>query len=296
MSDVRLDAREFLLSRRAKVTPSMVGLPPGGPRRVPGLRRGEVAILAGVSVEYYTKLERGDLRGVSDEVLEAIASALRMDDAERGYLLDLARAANAGVKARRRPQARPGVRSSVQHLLDSMTTAAAIVGNSRGDLVAFNTLARALYSPLFAGALPINYSRFIFLDPAARAFYPNWSRIADWNVASLRTAAGRDPFDRTLTDLIGELSTRSDEFRQRWAAHDVRLHIDGVKVLHHPVVGAIEVEYNSLDLPGDPGLTLTVYTAAPDSDAAEKLSLLASWWATQSAGDHAVIAAERTQS
>ncbi|MDO8105957.1 helix-turn-helix transcriptional regulator [Isoptericola sp. b441] len=276
------EVREFLVTRRAKVTPQMVGLPDVGTRRVPGLRRGEVAVLAGVSVEYYTKLERGDLRGVSDEVLDAIASALRFDEAERSHLYDLARTANAGTRARRRPAVGATVRASLRHLVDSVTDAAAVLGNQRADIVATNTLARALYDPLYLSQTePVSYPRFIFLDPAARRFYPDWDVIADASVASLRTVAGRSPFDRSITDLVGELSTRSDEFRVRWARHDVRLHIEGIKRMHHPVVGLVELEYNVLALPADDGLNLTVYTAAPGSETEEKLRLLASWWASE---------------
>ena len=278
----REEVREFLVSRRAKVTPAMVGLPEAGSRRVPGLRRGEVAVLAGVSVEYYTKLERGDLRGVSDEVLEAIASALRFSEAERSHLFDLARTANKGTRARRRPSASSGVRASLLHLVDSVGTGAAVLGDPRSTIVATNALARALYDPLFQSQGPtVNYARYIFLDPGARQFYPDWDSIADSAVASLRTVAGRSPFDRSITDLVGELSTRSEEFRTLWARHDVRLHIEGLKRVNHPAVGVVELEYNTLMLPADPDLGLTVYTAAPGSEAAEKLALLASWWASE---------------
>ncbi|WP_278236703.1 helix-turn-helix transcriptional regulator [Isoptericola sp. AK164] len=280
----RDDVREFLSSRRAKVSPEMVGLPAVGPRRVPGLRRGEVATVAGVSVEYYTKLERGDLRGVSDEVVEAIATALRLDAAERSHLVDLARTANAGTRARRRPAPRTSLRPSLRHLVDSITTGAAVLGNLRGDAVATNELARALYDPVYRSQPePLSFPRFTFFDPAAREFYPDWAEIADSSVASLRTIAGRHPFDKEITDLVGELSTRSEEFRTRWARHDVRLHIEGIKRMRHPVVGLLELEYNTLGLPGDEGLGMTVYTAAPGSEAQEKLALLASWWASEKA-------------
>lgn len=277
------EAREFLKTRRAKVTPEMVGLPTVGTRRVAGLRRSEAAVLAGVSVEYYTKVERGNLRGVSDEVLDAIATALRFSDAERSHLFDLARAANAGTRARRRPAPRHGLRPSLRHVVDSITSGAAVVGSPRNEIIATNTLARALYDPLYATqSEPISYARYIFLDPGAREFYVDWDVIADGSVAMLRTAAGRDPFDKGLTDLVGELSTRSDEFRARWARHDVRLHVEGLKRVKHPVVGLLELEFNVMELPADEGLNLTVYTAPPGSDSAEKLSLLASWWASES--------------
>lgn len=290
------DVRDFLTTRRAKVTPAMVGLPPGGTRRVPGLRRGEVAVLAGVSVEYYTKLERGDLRGVSEEVLEAIASALRMDQAEREHLLDLARTANVGTRARRSRPARQDVRPSLLHLIASITEGAAVLGSMRSEIVGTNPLARALYDPMFRSqAEPPQYGRFIFLDPAAREFYPDWERIADGNVASLRTVAGRRPYDKSITDLVGELSTRSEEFRTRWARHDVRLHIEGLKRIRHPQVGIVELEYNVLDLPADSEHTLTVYTAPPGSGSEEKLRLLASWWASEQAAQDTDAGTQRVE-
>lgn len=278
------EVRDFLMTRRAKITPDMVGLPDAGARRVPGLRRGEVAVLAGVSVEYYTKLERGDLRGVSDEVLDAIASALRFSDAERSHLFDLARTANAGTRARRRPAAASGVRPSMLHVVDAFTEGVAVLGNPRGDIVAANMLGRALYDPVYRAQTGTpSYPRFIFLDPSSRTFYPDWDDIADSSVASLRTIAGRRPFDKSITDLVGELSTRSEEFRTLWARHDVRLHIEGVKQVNHPVVGLVTLEYNQVMLPADEELGLTLYTAPPGSDSAEKLQLLASWWASEQA-------------
>lgn len=265
-----------------------MGLPTVGTRRVPGLRRGEVAILAGVSVEYYTKLERGDLRGVSDEVLDAIATALRLDEAERAHLLDLARTANAGTRSRRRRVLRPGVRDTIQHLLDAITDGAALVGNPRGEIVATNALGRALHDPVYRHQQrPVSYPRFIFLDPAAQAFFPDREQTADSTVASLRTAAGQNPFDKGLTDLVRELSTRSEAFRVRWARHDVTLLVRGSKQVHHPVIGLLDVDYNVLSLPADEGQVLTVYTAPPESDSAAKLRVLASWWASEQAGTQA---------
>ncbi|WP_062202028.1 helix-turn-helix transcriptional regulator [Demequina salsinemoris] len=291
----RDEVREFLVSRRAKVTPEMVGLPSAGNRRVPGLRRGEVAVLAGVSVEYYTKLERGDLRGVSDEVLEAIASALRFSEAEHRHLFDLARTANAGARARKRAAPRTSIRPSLLHLLDSVSTGAAVLGDRTSGIVATNALARALYDPLYrAMGERVSYARYIFFDPSARQFYPDWEDIADSSVASLRTVAGRNPFDKEITDLVGELSTRSEEFRVRWARHDVRLHIEGIKRVNHPEVGMLELEYNTLALPADEDLSLTVYAAAPGSASAEKLGLLAAWWATESPGAPARIPEQPT--
>jgi transcriptional regulator with XRE-family HTH domain len=278
----RPEVREFLTSRRARLTPQQAGLPVfGGSRRVKGLRREEVALLAGVSVDYYTRLERGDLKGVSDGVLDALARALQLDEAERTHLFALARTANATASTRRRPAART-VRPGVQRVLDAMTGAPAWVRNGRADVLACNRLGRALYAPIFDGvAQPANTARFGFLDPRARQFYVDWDRTADDMVAVLRAEAGRHPYDRGLTDLIGELSTRSAEFRTRWAAHDVRFHRTGRKRLHHPVVGALDVTYEAFELPAEPGLTMLVYTAEPASATRDALDLLASWAATQ---------------
>jgi transcriptional regulator with XRE-family HTH domain len=220
--DARSEIREFLTSRRAKLKAADVGLPDYGPRRVPGLRREEVAVLAGVSVPYYTRLERGDLAGASDSVLEALARALQLDDAERAHLFDLARASQPiGPPPRRRP-AKQRIRPSVQQLLDAMTGAAAHIGNRRLDILGANALGRALYLEMFDGQQRPNAARYVFLDPRAREFYLDWERTTRDVVASLRSAAGRNPYDRDLTDLVGELSTRSEPFRQLWACHEVR--------------------------------------------------------------------------
>jgi transcriptional regulator with XRE-family HTH domain len=276
----RSEIREFLTSRRAKITPDRAGLTAYGPRRVPGLRREEVAVLAGVSVPYYTRLERGDVRGVSEGVLEALARALQLDDAERAHLFDLARAAGPIAKRRRR-SAPKQLRRSVQRLLDAITGAPAIVQNGRLDILAANQLGRALYSELFRDPTqPHNHARFNFLNPAAHDVYPDWERGADDAVALLRAEAGRDPYDRELTDLIGELSTRSEEFRTRWADHNVRLHQTGAKRFNHPVVGELTLDFEMMELAADPGLHLLTFTAEPGSKSDEALNLLGSWAAT----------------
>ena len=279
--DHRTDIRDFLKSRRARITPQEAGLPIyGGNRRVPGLRREEVALLAGVSVDYYTRLERGNLSGVSESVLDAVARALHLDEAERGHLFDLARTANAAPHTRRR--ASPAkVRPSIQRVLDAITGAPAWVHNDRLDFIAANRLGYALYSEMFTDVGPvINSARFVFLNARSHDFYPNWEHIADNSVAILRGAAGRNPYDEKLSNLIGELSTRSEDFRVRWAAHNVRLHRTGVKHLHHPAVGDLELTYEAMELPADPGLTMFVYTAEPASPSEDGLKLLASLAAT----------------
>ena len=279
--DTRSEIREFLTSRRARLTPDQVGLASYGPRRVPGLRREEVAVLAGVSVPYYTRLERGDMNGVSESVLEALARALQLDDAERAHLLDLARAAHPTPARPRRRQARQRVRPEVQWTLDAITGAAAFVSNERLDILAANQLGLALYSELYDGPVrPVNTARFAFLDPRAETAYGDWDRIATETVAILRSAAGRDPYNRDLSDLVGELATQSEAFRTRWASHNVRFHNTGVKQFHHPVVGDLTLTFNRLDLAADPGLTLFTYTAEPGSRSEDALKLLGSWAAT----------------
>jgi transcriptional regulator with XRE-family HTH domain len=291
--DNRSEVREFLASRRARLSPERAGLTvSAGNRRVPGLRRGEVATLAGVSVEYYTRIERGNLRGVSDSVLQAIAGALGLDDAECAHLFDLAHATATGT-TRRRPSQQP-IRPGLQRILDAMTDTPATVHNSQLDILAANRLGYALYSDIFADPKrPANHVRFIFLDPRSRDFYPLWQVAADDAVAVLRAEAGHDPYDQALTHLIGELSTRSSDFRTRWAAHNVRQHRSGTKHVHHPVVGDLELEFEKLDVAADPGLVLQAYSAEPGSPSHDALSLLASWAATLDR-EHELPTAERT--
>ena len=279
--DTRNEISEFLTSRRARITPEQAGLRTfGGTRRVPGLRREEVALLAGVSVDYYTRLERGNAGGVSESVLEALARALQLDEAERAHLFDLARATQMVSRARRRPAAKQ-VRPGVQRMLDAMTGAPAFVRNGRMDLLAANRLGYALYSELFADPRrPANTARFVFLDPRAPAFYLDWERVAKDSVAILRSEAGRNPHDRDLSDLVGELSTQSELFRTHWAAHNVRYHDTGTKRFHHPVVGDLTLTFENMELVGDPGLTMFAYTAEPGTKSEEALDLLASWTAT----------------
>jgi transcriptional regulator with XRE-family HTH domain len=280
-NDVRAEIRQFLTTRRAKLTPTQAGLPAyGGRRRVPGLRREEVALLAGISIEYYTRLERGSTRGVSDEVLDGITRALQLDEVERAHLIDLVRTANAARPARGRatPQR---VRPSVQRLLDSMTGTAAFLRNGRLDILAANQLGYALYAPAFGDpARPVNLARFIFLDAKSTEFYRDWDGIAHAAVGSLRAEAGRNPHERALTELVGELSVRSPEFRVRWAAHDVDYYRSGTQPFHHPLVGDLTLDYDALELPSDPGLSIIAYTAEPGSPSRQALDLLASWTAT----------------
>ena len=268
--DNRAEAREFLMTRRAKITPQQAGLPEFGNRRVPGLRRGEVASLAGVSIEYYSKLERGGLAGVSASVLDAIARALQLDDAERAHLFHLAHAADgtsAGMRPRRRPRQAldPAAQSAVgarqvHRPGDRPQRPDGSAGRESswpGHALRPSTTATPSGRP--------NFARYTFLDEASQRFYPHWDEAADICVAILRTEAGRDPHDRLLQDLVGELSTRSDEFRRRWGAHDVRTHGAGGKTFHHDVVGDLELFYESVDMISDPGLTLTLYVAEPAS-------------------------------
>jgi transcriptional regulator with XRE-family HTH domain len=282
--DHRNQVRDFLRTRRERITPEQAGLPAyGGNRRVKGLRREEVALLAGVSVDYYIRMERGNLGGASESVLDALARALRLDEAERDHLFALARQSGSPTASRRRT-ATPAVRPAVQQVLDAITGAPAWVRNLRHDLVAMNPLARALYAPLLADPRrPPNTARFTYLDPAAQDFFVDWEQVSRDAAAMLRLEAGNNPHDKALIELIGELSTQSEVFRQHWASHDVRFHRSGHKRLRHPVVGQLDLDYESMELPSEPGLRLNVYTAAAGSPTADGLKLLASWAATEEA-------------
>ncbi|WP_153411283.1 helix-turn-helix transcriptional regulator [Nocardia macrotermitis] len=282
MDHHRVQVREFLTSRRARITPEQAGLPAyGGNRRVAGLRREEVALLAGMSIDYYVRMERGNLAGASDAVLDNLARALQLDDAERAHLFDLARAATPTPARRRRAKPATGITPGLRQLLDIITDGPAWIRNARHDMLAANHLARALYAPMLADPRrPANSARFIYLDPAAREFFEDWDRAADDIAAMLRSEAGHNPHDRQLIELIGELSTRSEEFRTRWAAHNVRFHRTGHKNLHHPEVGRLELDFEAMEFPAHPGLTLLVYTAPADTPTADALRLLSTWAAT----------------
>lgn len=269
------EIREFLTTRRARITPEQAGLHAyGSRRRVSGLRRDEVAMLARISTEYYIQLERGSVRGVSEEVLDAIGQALQLDDVERAHLVELVRAAKERPNRRR---ATPDtVRPGVQRLLDTITESAAFVRNGRLDILAANRLGYALYSEAFSNPdRPTNLARFVFLDARSRDFYMDWDSIADAGVGSLRAELGRAPYDSALTDLIAELSTRSDEFRVRWAAHDVRQYRTGTQPFRHPLVGELTLSYETMELTGDIGQTLVAYTAELGSPSEEALRHLA---------------------
>ncbi|WP_410611247.1 helix-turn-helix transcriptional regulator [Amycolatopsis sp. lyj-109] len=279
--DHRAEVREFLSSRRARITPEQAGLPAyGGNRRVKGLRREEVAMLAGVSIDYYVRMERGNLSGASEGVLDALAQALQLDEAERDHLFALAR--TAGERRSRRRTSPTSVRPAIQEVLDAITDAPAWVRNGRHDIVAMNCLARALYAPVLADPRrPANTSRFLYLNPDAPEFFVDWERVANDAAAMLRLEAGRNPHDPALINLIGELSTQSEFFRKRWASHDVQFHRGGRKRLRHPVVGELDLNFETMELPSQPGLILNVYTAPADSPTADALRMLASWAATQ---------------
>ncbi|TDQ02463.1 MULTISPECIES: helix-turn-helix domain-containing protein [Microbacteriaceae] len=292
----RAEVREFLMSRRARLRPEMAGLPAGDGRRVSGLRRSEVAMLAGVSVEYYAKLERGMISGASASVLDAVSQALQLDDAERAHLFDLARAADgiptSGRSRRRASTRNPAGRPSLHWMLEAVTEGIAVVRNPQSDVIAFNALARAFYAPMIGdGGRTPNFARFQFLDPASRDFYPDWDLFADMCVAMMRAEAGRDPHNPALQELVGELSTRSDEFRRLWGAHNVRTHGTGTKRFHHPVVGDVTLAFEELAVTAEPGHVVLVYTAEPGSESAQKLRLLASWAAEHPAAQEGIAAA-----
>lgn len=279
--DNKAEVREFLMTRRARVSPADVGLPTGANRRVAGLRRAEVAMLADVSVEYYAKLERGDIAGASAGVLDALARALQLDETERMHLLDLARSADGiptSGRPRRRATTQQPARAGLQRTLDAITGGPAFVRDRHQNLIATNALGAAFYSPVIgtSGRVP-NLARFQFLDPASRDFYPDWDLFAQMCVGIMRVEAGRDPHDRTLQDLVGELTTRSETFARLWSAHDVRTHGTGTKRFHHPVVGELTLLYEELAVTAEDGLSLLIYTAEPGSPSAERLQLLANW-------------------
>lgn len=284
--DKKAEISTFLKSRRGRITPEQAGLPSYGARRVPGLRRNEVATLAGVSVEYYTRLERGNLGGVSDSVLDALADALRLDDTERRHLFALARTANTtSRRVRKSPPVGASVRPSVARIVHGMPDMPAFVRNNRFDILAVNALGRALHLEWFDSALgePVNSVRFVFLDARARRFYTDWERVARQGVGALRVQAAETPYDRALSNLIGELSTRSDDFRTLWAAQDVHIYNEGIKRFRHPVIGDLELVHEALDVVGDTGLSLTVYSAEPGTPSEDSLKLLANWTATATA-------------
>ena len=277
--DTSATISEFLTTRRAKLTPADIGLPDfGGRRRVPGLRREEVALVAGMSSEYYKRLERGNAAGVSDAVIDGVSRALQLDEAEHAHLYDLIRAANAGAHPHRRARTtrKTLLTSGMRQTIDAMSTVPVYIQNGRLDAVATNRLGAALFSEMLDGARPpANAARFIFLEPRAQTFYREWEAQTRQIVAVLRAEAGRSPYDRQLTDLVGELSTRSDLFRKLWGAHDVREHRTGLKLVHHPVVGDLDLTFQAMDLASDRGLQMIVFSAEPGSQTHERLQLLA---------------------
>ncbi|MGW2054229.1 helix-turn-helix transcriptional regulator [Streptomyces sp. NPDC001840] len=271
------ELREFLRSRRARITPEAVGLSPQpGTRRVPGLRREEVAQLAGVSVDYYVRLERGRGANVSEAVLDAVARALLLDDTERAHLYALARPA----RSRRRPLPPQRVRAGLYRILDTLGDTPALILGRRTDVLAANRLARAFYTDF--DALPHrerNMARFIFLDEAARELYTDWEHSARGTVAALHLYAGAHPHDPQLAELIGELSVRDTDFRRWWADHDVLERTYGAKRYRHPLVGELTLDYEAFHPTGDPDQILGVHTAEPGSPSEHALRLLANWTA-----------------
>lgn len=280
--DLRLsELGAFLKARRMDLSPDEVGLPNSGRRRVKGLRREEVALLTAISTDYYTRIEQGR-RHPPEATLDAIARVLRLNPDEREYAFELVRA--TAVRTGRAPHprsARQEIPAGVQALMDAMVSAPAVVQNGRLDLLGSNALGRALYADAFSSQpRRPNLARFVFLDPRAAEFYPDWDTMADYAVSILRAEAGHSPHSKDLTDLVGELATRSDEFKTRWAAHHVRAHRRGVKRMHHPVVGDLTLRYEGLDIPNSGGLTLFGYTAEPGSPSQDALKLLGSWAAS----------------
>ena len=279
--DSRAEVSAFLKSRRDKITPEMAGVQSFGERRVPGLRRGEVAQLAGVSAEYYTRLERGNVGGVSGNVLDALARALQLDELELAHLHHLVRAAATPRSRVSKRAVAPAVRPSVARMVEGMPGMPAYVNNNRLDVLVSNSLGRALLTDLYADpACGGNMARFVFLSPAARHFFVDYDRIARSAVGHFRAEAAKNPYDRHLSNVIGELSTRSETFRVLWGSRDVYAFRDGSKRLRHPIVGELTLDFEALPLPDDSGLQLAVHNAEPGSATADALTLLASWAAT----------------
>lgn len=291
--DRRREIREFLMSRRARVTPEQAGLyvPEGDVRRVPGLRREEAADLAGVSADYYTQLERGDIDGASDSVLNAVARALRLDDAERLHLFHLARP-EAAARLR---SSRGSIRPSVQRTLDAFTGGPALVRNRRWDYLAANTLGRAVYAEIFDRPNgPPNHVRYVFLDHRARDFFDDWEAVAHDTARILRSEAGGDPHDPGPAQLIEELSQTSAEFQAIWKQHDVRLPAAGRHRFHHPLVGDLDLVFEAAELRADPGLTLLLATADHGSPTESALHQLADMNPSENAPDGGPAAASAT--
>ena len=278
--DRQREIRDFLTTRRAKITPEQAGVATyGGVRRVPGLRREEVAQLAGVSVDYYTTLERGKTLGASPEVLDSIASALQLTPVEREYLLGLFRTDRPTRAAKQRPSTPKRIRPSLQAALDAMNVPA-VINDERQNLLATNHLARALYPHAIeaqSGGFPFNHARFQFLDPRARDFYVDYDLATRNVVALLRAAAGRNPFDEELIRLVGQLSTQSEAFAALWASHDVIQYQHGIKRYRHPLIGEVSFGFESFPVPTDPGLTMLIYTVEAGSPTEEALRILESW-------------------
>ncbi|WP_369374562.1 helix-turn-helix domain-containing protein [Promicromonospora sp. Populi] len=289
----RAAVREFLTTRRARVTPADVGLPAhGARRRVKGLRREEVALLAGVSPEYYVRLERGHATGPSAGVVEAVADALRLEDDERAHLDRLLAALTPAARRRSRGAAKDQVTPGMRVLLDSLDHLPAIVFNGRFDILAVNALGRALLAPVFDMPGRPNSARFMFLDePRAKDLYPEWDLITGDVVAMLRTEIGRNPDDHELTELIEQLTARSTEFRTRWATNDVRTQRAGSKSFRHPLIGEVRLPYETFRVEAHSGQLLTVYTPNPGSPEADAIRLLASWCADTQRSESSTAAA-----
>ncbi|MEN9715360.1 MAG: hypothetical protein RJA35_827 [Actinomycetota bacterium] len=273
--DLRKDISDFLTSRRARISPESVGLPSYSPnRRVAGLRREEVAMLAGVSVDYYTRIERGQLKGVSESVVAGLARVLNLDDAERKYLDNLVSLSNPGIRLPSKP--RPMVvKSSLLRLLESVEDVPMYVRNGRMDILAMNAMAKQFLSPVIASQGPQpNMARFCILDPSAQDYFVDWEKVATDTVGILRAQASRDPYDKQLTDLIGELCTLSEFFRVHWAAHNVHEHKGGTKRFNHPEVGQMELMFEAFDVPNEESLRLNTYFAPAGSASENALKLL----------------------
>jgi transcriptional regulator with XRE-family HTH domain len=275
------EVSEFLTSLRAALTPEKAGLTFfAGERRVAGLRREEAAQLSGVSTAYYTRMERGDLSGVSESVLHALARGLQLDEAQTMHLFDLAKHAS-GSRQTRQASFEGQMTSRVGQLIDAMGNVPAIAMNRLSEPVGSNALGRALFPDLFPqGRLPLNHSRYLFLDPRSKVFYPDWETSARDVVSSLRLLVGQSQGDQALLGLVAELADGSTDFRKWWGSHTVRIHSAGAKRINHPVVGEVTVTYEVLQVTSVPGVRLVTYLAEPGTSSADALDMLRSWSVT----------------
>lgn len=274
-SDTESPLGDFLKTRRVRLTPDQVGLTPGiGTRRTPGLRREELATLAGISNDYYIRLERGKERRPSPAVIESLARALLLDEAERAHLRDLARQADK-VDTVDRVTTGAGVSVGIARMLEALRPYPALVTNRIGDFVGWNAAGLRLLPGL--SDLPVsqrNAARYGFLHPAARELFVNWEEQVTGLVTGLRQLSATEPAATDVSDLVAELAEASTDFRRLWDRYDIDLYVTGSQELRHPLVGELTIDYQVLEIQGEGGLTLMAYHAEPGSPEYEAFARL----------------------